>query len=121
MKAGETLEDFLLKIRDPIHDEGCKRNPEELLIELKKLDKNPSSFFSKNNNDPDQNNILKQYYESVSMHNTFAPRYSSGLFTQAPSPGMKVRIHYFQESQKKTMDSAPFSGSQMGLWSTRTC
>ena len=97
MKAGETLEDFLLKIRDPIHDEGCKRNPEELLIELKKLDKNPSSFFSKNNNDPDQNNILKQYYESVSMHNTFAPRYSSGLFTQAPSPGMKVRIHYFQE------------------------
>ena len=63
MKAGETLEDFLLKIRDPIHDEGCKRNPEELLIELKKLDKNSSSFFSKNNNNPDENAILKQYYE----------------------------------------------------------
>jgi len=97
MKAGETLEDFLLKIRDPIHDEGCKRNPEELLIELKNLDNNSSGFFSKNNNKPDQNNILKQYYESVSMHNTFAPRYSSGLLTQAPGPGMKVRIHYFQE------------------------
>jgi hypothetical protein len=97
MKAGETLEDFLLKIRDPIHDEGCKRNPEELLFELKKLDKNSSSFFSKNNKDPDQNNIIKQYYESVSMHNTFAPRYSSGIFTQPPAPGMKVRIYYFQE------------------------
>jgi len=96
--AGGILEDFLLKIRDPIHDEGCRRNPEELLFELKKLDKNSSShFLPKNNNNPDQNNILKQYYQSVSMHNTFAPKYSSGMAAQAPSPGMKVRIYYFQE------------------------
>ena len=97
MKAGTTLEDFLLKIRDPIHDEGCRRNPEELLIELKKLDKNSSSLFSNKANKANDNNIIKQYYESVSTHNTFAPKVSSGIFSDAPLSGMKVRIYYFQE------------------------
>ena len=96
LKEGKTLEDYLLKIRDPIHDEGCRINPEELLIELKKLDKSSASFFKKENN-VDLNNIIKQYYECVSNHYTFAPKYSSGIFSQPPKFGTKVRITYFQE------------------------
>jgi hypothetical protein len=96
MKDGAVLEDYLLKIRDPIHDEGCKINPEELLIELKKLDKGSFSFF-KAKNTPEQNLLIKQYYDNVSTHSTFAPKYSSGIMSNPPLPGAKVRIYYFQE------------------------
>jgi hypothetical protein len=30
------------------------------------------------------------------MHGTFAPLYSSGIFSSPPLPGSKVRLHYFQ-------------------------
>ena len=97
LKSGEVLEDYLLKIRDPIHDEGSKINPEEFLIELKNLDKNSSSFFNKKPNSFDQVNATKQYYDSVATHSTFAPLYSNGSTGVPPVPGSKVRIHYFQE------------------------
>jgi len=98
LKSGEVLEDYLLKIRDPIHDEGSKINPEEFLIELKNLDKNSSSsFFNKKPNSFEQINATKQYYDSVATHSTFAPLYSNGLTSAPPAPGTKVRIYYFQE------------------------
>jgi hypothetical protein len=97
LKIGEVLEDYLLKIRDPIHDEGSKINPEDLMIELKNLDKNSSSFFKDKPKSFDEINIIKQYYDCVATHSTFAPLYTNGTTCAPPLPGTKVRIHYFQE------------------------
>lgn len=99
MKDGKFFEGYLLKIRDPIHDEGSRVNPEEYLIELQNLDPNakPSSFFGNNIEKPEQKIAIKNYYDACSTHKTFAPKTFDGIFSSPPAPGTKVRIHYFQE------------------------
>lgn len=92
------LEDFLLKIRDPNYDEGSRVNPEEFLIVLQKLDLEgkASSFFSFAPQTSEQKIALKNYYDAVAVHRTFAPKYSSGILSSPPLPGSKVKIEYFQ-------------------------
>ena len=99
MKDGEYLEDFLLKIRDPIHDQGNKVNPEDLLIEMQKLDPQakPSYFFGNKTETPEKKIAIKNYYDACSTHNTFAPKTFDGMSSSPPAPGTKVRIYYFQD------------------------